>query len=481
MKKIFLIICTFAVALSFGVSEENTTDKIPKESFTDIQIALSSPEYPVTAGDIYTLAFLANNTPVSYSISVDASYQIRIANLTVLDAKGKTFLELKKLVEKIVTENYRMSGVQFVLTTPAVFNVIIKGEVQETQTKKAWALSRLSSVISDFTTEYSSTRDITITSSDGKKKTCDLFKAERNGDLAQDPYLQPGDVVTINRISRIVTIAGAVERPGTYELLKGENIQELIKIYGGGLKEKADTSRARIVRSKDSVNLPGDEMYLTKKDFDNNFELLCFDSIIIPSYTDLMPVVFFEGAIYSKTNEELEASTRVALTFTPGENYATILRSNKDKFSASSDTKNAYIIRQGKQIPIDIDSLLYDASIYSPEYVQANDTLLVPFKQYFISVSGAVQKPGRYPYIPNRSWDYYVGLAGGFTTQNSFEKIQITDIYGKLLTKDDVITPETTIEAKSNSFLYYFNQYSGLISVALTCITTTLTVYAYLK
>src|SRR5574344_1479346 len=137
MKKIFLIICTFAVALSFGISEENTTDKIPKESLTDIQIALSSPEYPVTAGDIYTLALLVNNTPISYSISVDASYQIRIANHTVLDAKGKTFLELKKLVEKIVTENYRMSGVQFVLTTPAVFNVIIKGEVQKTQTKKA--------------------------------------------------------------------------------------------------------------------------------------------------------------------------------------------------------------------------------------------------------------------------------------------------------------------------------------------------------
>src|SRR5574344_711612 len=145
MKKLVLTICIFAFAFSSGIAREytsNRTDDAQKnenqtESIADMQIALSSPEYPVTAGDIYTLAFLANNTSVSYNISVDASYQIRVANLTVLDAKGKTFLELKRLVEKIVTENYRMSGVQFVLTTPAVFNVIIKGEVQKTQTKKA--------------------------------------------------------------------------------------------------------------------------------------------------------------------------------------------------------------------------------------------------------------------------------------------------------------------------------------------------------
>ena len=122
---------------------------------------------------------------------------------------------------------------------------------------------------------------------------------------------------------------------------------------------------------------------------------------------------------------------------------------------------------------------LYDVSFYADEAVLPYDTLIIPFKQYFVSVSGAVHNPGRYPYIPDRTYDYYIGLAGGFIkTQNNHDAIKIVDINGNQLSKTDIITPETTITAETNSGLYYFNLYAPVVTTVLTLISTTLSILA---
>jgi polysaccharide biosynthesis/export protein len=469
--------------------QDTDTNKQKTTIVPNAQLAMSSSDYLVTAGDIYTLAFVVDNKPIKYAVSVDTSYKIRVANITVLDASGKTFLQLKRLVEQIVTENYHLSGVQFVLTTPALFNITIDGEVQKTDITQAWALTRLSSVLSDSLTPYSSMRNITITSTSGKKSTYDLFKAERFGDFTQNPYLRPGDRVTVNRMSRKVQIKGAVERPGIYELLDGENLKELVDYYGNGLAELADTSRIELTRLIDKHELPGKKMYLTQNSINNDYPLVCYDSIFIASYIELKPVMFIEGALYLNTSKKdptesttPESSAHVAISFQSGENYAFLVRRNSSMFSAVSDIENAYIIRKGKDIPLDVSKILYDASYYSEESVQPYDTLMIPFKQSFVSVAGAVNTPGRYPYIPGRSWDYYIGLAGGFLTDKNFNQtVSIKDLHGKKMCKHDPITPETTITATTNSVTYYVTKYAPLATTILSIATTILTITTLVK
>lgn len=152
---------------------------------------MSNADYMVTAGDVYSLTYAANGTAVSYTIAVDSTYRIRVSNLAVLDVSGKSYLTVKKQVEEIVQKNYPLSGVQFVLLNPATYKIVIKGEVTQTTERSVWALTRLSSVVSGITTPYSSVRDVTITSVNGKKRVYDLFKARREGDLSQNPYLRP--------------------------------------------------------------------------------------------------------------------------------------------------------------------------------------------------------------------------------------------------------------------------------------------------
>ncbi len=759
MKKItalftaVLASAVFALTLfAKDISAENSLGA--SEFSSSVQMAMSNTDYMVTAGDIYSLTYSANGIPVSYTIPVDPTYKIRVSNLAVLDASGKSFITLKQQVEEIVQKNYPMSGVQFVLLNPASFKVVVKGEVIAAVAKQAWALTRLSSVISGTATNYTSVRDVVVTSKNGKKHTYDLFKATRFGDLSQDPYVRPGDVITLNKIRRKVTVTGEIERPGTYELMKGENIKELVEYYGGGLTELADTSRMELVRNRDNMDAGGEKLYLNQVALDNNFEMLNGDSVYIAgkgsllpsiivegiinlsdeitadkidgqnqevhnmmrrravmfyegenyatfirryreifnSYSDLVnsyverngkkismnleemiydelymssyfvqkndklvvpfqqhfvnvlingevnvvreesawplrrlsavldgnltgysstrnvmvtsvdgiityydlfkasrdgdleqdpyiragetvtvqridrrvsisgaverpgvyellpgenirdlieyyghgitetadtsriellrilngkadagekiyldqksidddyelknydsisigtfvtlkPVMFVEGAISVSEGTALEAATRIPVQFESKTNYAFLVREHSSWFtSAASDTKNAFIIRGDQIIPVDIDKMLYDQSYYSELTVEADDILRVPFKQYFVSVAGAVYAPGRYPYIPDRTYDYYVGLAGGFIKEkNSHNAVQIVDIEGRKLSKTSIITPETTITAESNSGFYRFSQWSSVILTILSLISTSLSTVA---
>ncbi|MCR4822840.1 MAG: SLBB domain-containing protein [Treponema sp.] len=459
---------------SSTLDSDSTTAIIPNP-----QIAMSVSYYPVTAGDVYTLGFAAGSTPVTYSIPVDSTYKIRIANMGVINCKGLTYLDLKSQVESLVLRNYPMAGVQFVLSAPSTFLVNVMGEVNRTVQRNAWALTRLSTIVNRSMTSYSSSRDITIESSDGTRKSYDLFMAMRKGDLSQDPFLRPDDKIIVNRAKRIVSIEGAVERPGTYELLDGENLKELIEIYGNGLEPLADTSRIEFTRNESNEPGAGKKTYISQEAIDSNMELQSYDFITIESFADSKPVVFLEGAINKSVETSLEASNKIAASFIPGEDYAFFARRNKNWFTSSSDLANAYIIRKGETIPLNLNPMLYDSEYSTKIEMLSNDTLVIPFKQFFISVAGAVAKPGRYPYIPDRTWEYYIGLAGGvIKNQNSMDAVVIKDVNGKTLSKDDYITPECTITAKTNSFYYYFSLYSPVIVTVLSVVGSTLSIMA---
>ncbi len=451
----------------------------------NVQMAMANPNYMVTSGDVYNLSFAVGTSPVTYTIPVDSSYKIRVVNLGVIDASGKTYLELKKQVEDIVIKNYPMSGVQFVLLSPAIFKVVIKGEVDKTLERQAWALTRLSSVLTNSLTEFSSVRKVTITSSNGKTKDYDLFKAIRFGDMKENPYLRPGDVVTINRADKKVVLDGSIERPGEYELLPNENLKDLIEVYGNGFLLQADKNRIELLRIDD--NKLGKRFYLSQTDYENNYALENKDSVFVSSTSDFEPVFFVEGAVEDldkdiDTDSEgtsLDTSNKLSFRFEFGKKYSYFVREYRDIFNNNSDLNNAYIIRNSEIIPVDLYKMLYDASYLSDLTIEPYDTLRIPFKQFFVSVAGSVNNPGRYPYIPDRTYEYYVGLAGGFVkNQNSGDSVTILDINGDKLKKTDFITPECTITAKTNSFTYYFGIYAPVITTILSAISTTLSIIA---
>ncbi len=488
-KRILLPVILLVSAFYLFADGEVSVETINQQVDSRVQIAMSNADYLVTAGDIYTLGFIAGTSTIEYHIIVDSTYKVRVANLAVIDAAGKSYMTLKKQVEDIVSKNYPMSGVQFSLVNPASFNVTVKGEVAATTERSAWALSRLSSVVNHVKTNYASIRDITVTSAGGVTKHYDLFKASRDGDLSQDPYLRPGDVITLKKFHKRVSISGAVRRPGTYELLQDENLKDLIDVYADGFNERADVNRITLTRIIDGTKKTGSVYYLEYPKQVSNFVLNSFDNIHIDTLAASRPVMYMEGAVLKQDNDadmvgassvKLESATRITVPFDYDSNYAFFIRAHKAYFeSAIADIQNAFIVRGEQLIPMDLSKVLYDSNYTTDLVVEPGDILRVPLKQFFVSVSGAVQLPGRYPYIPNKTYDYYIGLAGGFNkSANSGKAVEIIDSDGRKLNKKSEITPETTITAETNSFLFYFNQYAPIVTTVLTAVSTTISIMA---
>lgn len=494
-KLVFLICVCFAVLFPSFAAEESSSEAEAKRL---AQQAMSNPDYRVLPGDIYQLGYTAGQAAVSYQIVVDSSGILRVSNLGSVNTNGKTFLAVKRQVEALVSQNYPLSVVQFVLASPSSFTVTVKGEVVKTTEVKAWGLMRVSQAVAGLLTDFASNRYLSITGSSGKTTDYDLFKALRDGDLRQDPYLSPGDVITIPRIKRRITLSGAVERPGTYELAEQETLTDLITIYGSGYTDGADKTQVKITRTtnnKDGSIVFASFFVSTNGQGESVKPLQHLDKVYVDNKNMLRPVIYLDipldadtrAAFAGTANKDNSGNSQIATTtipipFNEGDDLVSLVRERLTLFTKPwIDTAGTYIFRQGKQIPVNLSPLLFDQSYREVILLEADDRIIVPEIKQTVTVTGAVTNPGAYPYTPGRTYDYYIALAGGFDYQrNSGRAVTITDVYGKKLAIDAVIGPNTIIAAKSNAFMYNFNIYVPLITVTTTVVTAVVAILTFM-
>lgn len=463
MIKSKVLIYLLAVSLSLPLFAAD--ESIESKKLDMSQQAMSNPEYYVLPGDIYKLVYNIGGTVVEYSIVVDSNYNIRVSNLGIINVREKKFPLVKKQVETLVSQNYPLSAVQFILIAPSLFTVTVKGAVGHTAEVNAWSLTRVSSVLGGLHTSFSSKRKVFITSLNGETRECDLFKASRDGDLSQDPYLRPGDVITVPRAERIIYLNGAVDRPGTYELLATDTLRDVIERYGDGFAARAGVNKKelKVARVTESA-VATTEIFIVDFEKDGiNFELQDKDSVYVES------TVIEQAKIYL----ELPNKGVVPYSFTPGDDAVAFVRKNNTLFtSATADTGRAYILRREQRIPFNLNPILFDSSYSAVFPFEAEDRLIVPNIEQKVLVTGAVIQPGSYPYMPGRTFEYYISLAGGFDYErNARAAVIIRDVYGKKLDKNAVIGPDTIITARSNAFMYNFNMYVPIITVSATVIT----------
>ncbi|MDR1420329.1 MAG: SLBB domain-containing protein, partial [Treponema sp.] len=94
-----------------------------------------------------------------------------------------------------------------------------------------------------------------------------------------------------NRLERQVTIKGAVERPGVYQLLKNENLKDLIENYAHKFTPLADKTRMELVRYEGNEGSFGKKIYLKDSNIRENFPLQNYDIVTIPDISEWWPVI----------------------------------------------------------------------------------------------------------------------------------------------------------------------------------------------
>ena len=435
---------TYGSQLGFSGAEATAADTgIPKDA---VLRAIGDSEYPVTPGDVYSLTYSDGKNLVTLALQADNDCKVAIPSIEVIDAYGMTYKEFKAKVEQTISKYYTYSSPQLTITSCGVFSVKILGEVSYSQNVTVWGLSRLSD-LAPYVGPYASTRAVEVSYRDGSRKTLDLFKALREGSSEDNPLLAPGCTVRFLKASAIVSLDGAVERAGVYQPLKGETLYDLIQVYGGGLLNSADAQSIMVSNYVDGS-------YVAK------YFTLSETKSYIPVNGDVVNVIYtaqknahvsVTGAIVSPENgNSVSMANSIDYSFTEGETAEHLLSSIGPMILSTGDVSSAYVLRDGKRLSVSTA-------------LKAGDNIIIPFSRQTVTVAGYVKNPGTFAYVPDMTSDYYIALAGGFSSSSS-SRVKVTNANGAKVSSDNVPSG-ATVYAKSNKLSTSIALTASLVSL----------------
>ncbi len=421
-------------------------DDVNGQLVLDRLIALSDPDYMLVPGDTISVSYIerAAIDPVTLLLTVPYGGRLNISNIATIETDGKTFQNVRSEIEAALLQYSRYANPIVTINSLGMFRIELKGEVTSSRTIRVNGNSFLSDILY-YGSGSASSRSVTVKSADGTVREYDPYLGLRKGESANNPRLRPGDVITLNRKDRAVTISGAVNDSGTYQILEGENLSALISDYAKGLDPYA-SSTATLQRSN------GNGYYeVISVPLDEDFELKDGDIIYIEPAADSLPSVSIEGALRSgnSTNNMIQGDRTETYyyRFVEGESVYDMLSAISDYLIDSSNLEGAYLVRDGKTIMLDFNEILYNGAESGNLKLKASDRFFIPFMQMHVSVTGGVENPGLYGYVPGRDAEYYINLAGGYSANSKGEKgTKIYDKSGMRMGFNDPLTPESKIE-----------------------------------
>ena len=480
---ILLFVIFVTVFLPAQEVNDNSTPVTKLDLNNKVELATTALDYHVTPGDIYILNFTNSVISKTFILRVDSSFKVDLCLFGIVDVQDMLYSDFVDMVKIKVKAHYADAISQISIRSVGTFQIQILGEVIKTKLVTVWGLTRLSSVVEQNKTKYASIRNVKVINSDGGEHIYDLFKAERYGNLEQDPYIKLGDKIVLEKYEKQVEISGEVRRPGTYQLLSGESLKDLIDLYGDGLTPYGDKSRIAMTRiDSNGLNIENVKYFDLNKTNPADVGIENLDKVKIASKKDQLSMVFIEGAVKStSTSTSTSTTSIIKYHIGQGELLSTVINNIKQQILLEADLKNVFIEREDAIIKVDVNGILYDNDDSSDLQLKKRDRIIVPFRQYFVNVSGEVHSPGRYPYIPDRTWKYYVNMAGGFNNvTHSFQKIEVTDYKNNKRSADLAILPEDNIVAPSNDIIYNINRYGTFIGTIASVVTSIILINSYI-
>lgn len=411
-----------------------------------------------------------------FSVYSDLENAFIIRNSRIIPVNLEAVLHQTTGYNDIVLEDKDIINIG--LKDPTSFKVLLSGEVNKNEFVSVNSFTYLSELLNGRLTPYASIRNIEITGKDNQTRNYDLFQFQRLADTNNNPIIRPGDQITVHPYEKKVVINGNVKRPGKYELKNNESLAHLLDVYGDGMTTYASKSGITIERVVTDEESTAMTLYIDLNETDaEDVPLHDGDIITVPDSLNYLPVVFFQGALSSEGNNGVSTSSKVQITISDGQKLITAINRIKSQFTLSSDLEKAFILRGDNKIEVNISRLLLEGSEEDNIILENKDVIVIPFRQYQVFVAGAVNEGGAFPFIENRTAEYYIGLARGIDeSKNLFGSYSIKNVYGEKVDDDAIISPEDTIWVNRDSPFFWMDRYKSYILTTIAAATTIYTV-----
>ena len=190
----------------------------------------------------------------AYQLDIRRDGTVVIPSVGQVSLAGLTLDGAKVLLRNRASRSYTnladgSASLDLTLSRIRTNSVFVIGEVEQPGAYQVSALATAFSVVARAggPTVGGSFRDVQIRRGGHVVAHMDLYDYLLNGDAGQDTRLEQGDVIFVPLKNRSVSVAGAVRRPGIFELRDAEGFADLLR-FAGGLASTAATERVQIDR-----------------------------------------------------------------------------------------------------------------------------------------------------------------------------------------------------------------------------------------
>ncbi|PYN74932.1 MAG: hypothetical protein DMD96_29325 [Candidatus Rokuibacteriota bacterium] len=397
---------------------------------------MPGPDYRLGPGDFLDVQIAGRLEVIRQQTYVDLEGAVTVPPLGAIPLAGLTLLEAHRRVAERARDVFRFAEATVTVVTPRTFEIVVSGEVERPGTLQVTAMRRLHDVILEAggVTPRGSIRRVVVTRK-GVESEVDLLAFQLRGDLTQNPFVTEGLKVLIPPRTGSVTLAGAVRRPGEYELGSTPSLRALLELVGG-VSQSAAAGEARLTRvgaddRKETLTL--DLRSALKPPAD--VTLQPGDVIFVPQISVLQDVVEVRGAFNgtpesSKTTVAGKATILQRLELPQGERVRDVV-GKAGGAAAYADLRLALIERSGvtgprQRIPIDLQRLLVERDEAPNIVLQNGDVVILPVVEDRVFIVGEVKIPGPHDFRPDLTPREYVALAGGPTNRARLGNTSVT-------------------------------------------------------
>jgi protein involved in polysaccharide export with SLBB domain len=388
---------------------------------------------------------------------IDKDGYIQQENIGRIYLKGLTLQQAKELLRTRFSNAYMIDKSNFDVSInySRVITINVVGDVENPGSYTFPAINTAYNILAYVggPTKSGSIRDIQI-KRDGKIiEKFDmykfLFEPEKQGDI----FLNNNDYIYVPLQKNIVKITGEVNKPGKYEMLDNETLDDLLK-YCGGYKPNAFKNIIQVKRYLDNKSVILDFNLDSLKQLKQKLVLLNGDEILVRAIPEQYKnFVEISGSVMLPGKYELQEGYKVRDIISKAQGFkddiymdeAYVVRTNID-----DGRKNIY--------RINLNNVMDDPNSIDNMTLQIRDIIETYSKTYFldtfsISISGEVRKPRRFALEKQMTLRDAIMMSGGLTDFAFLDKIIIYRVNENLADKLISFKIDTTDNyAKLDSF-----------------------------
>ncbi len=413
-----------------------------QSSFMPINEPNFDSSYILDYGDELQIQLIGQKSYIK-TIDIKRDGSISIEDVGKVFVGGQSLSNAVSMIKAKVNQLFIGTEAYVTLTNVRDIQVIVAGNVYNPGSYTINGNSNLFHAlsVSGGPSETGTYRNINLLRNNEIIENVDLYDIFIFGKSTFNTRLRSGDVIFVNPVENIVSITGAVIRPGVYELKKEENLSKVLT-FGNGLTGYADkrnillnrvldgritripisnTSQFTDIESKD-----GDSVFIRRYPF-RSVEIegaVLNPGIYLMNAGDTVMDVIEKAGGYTDaaypfaavyTNLETERINEAAIEKLYQDSINSISQLIKETGSEADFTGLISTLNTLKEtepsgrVVIDLQGSERDTL-----RIQEGDTLFIPEVTNQVYVYGSVSSQGTAKFKDGMTVDYYISKKGGF-------------------------------------------------------------------